>query len=282
MSAAHEDFLCQMARLSTERAEGARQRRAALEAEALEAPAVVPLSLDDRFDLIAEIKRASPSVGNLADVEADAQALQQMLHSQATAYVDGGAAALSVLTEPSRFLGHLDHLRMVVAAVGGRRPVMRKDFLVHPVQLLETRAAGASGALLITRMLTDEALSEMLTVARDLGLFVLLEAFDAEDLRRMVGLGVSPAADHPGVLLGLNCRDLKSLQVDFERLFHDLPWPEGLRVAESGLSSPGHAARCARQGYRLALVGSALMTSGTPRDAARALIDTGRREVPGG
>lgn len=267
------DFLSEMAQHSAKRA-------AAIDATALRkalstAPPTVPLRLD-RFDLIAEIKRASPSVGAFTDLDADPEAALAEVRAQAEAYVRGGAAALSVLTEPSRFKGDLDHLRAIVAQVAGRRPVMRKDFLVDPVQIVEARVAGASGVLLITRMLGDGQILELLDMASALGLFVLLEAFDEADLRRAEGLAVTPSPEHPGVLLGLNSRDLVSLQVDFERLLGDLPWPEGLRVAESGIDGPDHAARCAAAGYRLGLVGSALMRSGDPQATTEALLAAGR------
>ena len=144
---------------------------------------VVPLSLGS-FDVIAEIKQRSPAEGQLryrtpysrVQVPVD-------LIARAQAYAAGGAAAISVLTEPSRFDGELAHLEEVVAAVPDT-PVMRKDFLVEPVQVLEARKAGASGVLLITTMLSDAKLRAMLDCAFEHGMFVLLESFDEEDLRR--------------------------------------------------------------------------------------------------
>ena len=133
------DFLQQMAKHSAERAAAAGEIRAA----DLDRP-VVPLTLS-AFDVIAEIKGRSPAEGKLASVDLDRA-------GQARRYADGGAAAISVLTEPSRFDGHLAHLEEVVAAVP-QTPVMRKDFLVEPVQILEARRAGASGVLLIAAML---------------------------------------------------------------------------------------------------------------------------------
>jgi len=137
-------------------------------------------------------------------------------------------------------------------------PVMRKDFLVDPVQVLEARAAGASGILLILRMLDDVRLDQMVELAQELGMFVLLEAFDAEDLAR--------AAHFKGVFLGLNCRDLSTLAVDNER-FEALASAfvgDQIRVAESGMSDPEDARRVAGMGYTLALVGSALMRAEDP------------------
>ena len=164
------DFLQQMAKLSAQRAAAAGSVRMG----DLDKP-LVPLRLGG-FDIIAEIKGRSPAEGALAGADVDRV-------SRAQAYVRGGAAAISVLTEPSRFDGALEHLEEVAAAVPGT-PVMRKDFLVEPLQVLEARKAGASGVLLITAMLSDNMLRAMLDAAYDLGMFVLLEAFDENDLAR--------------------------------------------------------------------------------------------------
>jgi len=199
--------------------------------------------------VIAEVKRSAPSVGRLAGAGLD-------IVAQARAYAAGGAGAISVLTEPSRFDGELADLEAVAAAV--RVPVMRKDFLVDPIQIYEAAAHGASGVLLILRMLDDARLAEMLAVADELGLFVLLEAFDAGDLSR-----VPPHTDH---LVGLNCRNLASLQVDFAR-FEALAsaFPAGsTKVAESGILTVEDARRVEALGYDAALVGSALMRSDDP------------------
>ena len=163
------DFLKTMAELSAERA-----AQASLPDLASAKP-VVPLSLQ-QFDVIAEIKDHSPSEGALAREQRDRI-------TQAQQYVIGGAAAISVLTEPRRFKGTLQHLQDVVHAVPNT-PVMRKDFLVEPVQILEARAAGASGVLLIATMLDDAQLEEMLAFAIDHGMFVLLATFDSNDLMR--------------------------------------------------------------------------------------------------
>ena len=136
---------------------------------------LVPLALG-AFDVIAEIKDRSPAEGDLATPESDRA-------ERARQYAAGGAAAISVLTEPSRFAGSLAHLEEVAAAVPGV-PVMRKDFLVDPVQVLEARSAGASGVLLIINMLPDDVLHTMLDACFDNGMFVLLEGFDADDLDR--------------------------------------------------------------------------------------------------
>ena len=164
------DFLKTMAASSAERAAVARRFVAADFDKT-----VTPLGTDG-FGVIAEIKDRSPAEGELAVPGSDRI-------ERASQYVAGGAAAISVLTEPSRFSGSLEHLESVVAAVPGT-PVMRKDFLVEPVQVDEARAAGASGVLLIVAMLTDRKLREMLDRAHEHGLFVLLEAFDSDDLVR--------------------------------------------------------------------------------------------------
>jgi len=214
---------------------------------------VVPLSLD-RFGVIAEIKRRSPAEGPLSP------AGDSHLSVRAQEYAAGGAAAISVLTEPSRFDGELAHLEEVAAAVPGT-PVMRKDFLVEPVQVLEARKAGASGVLLITTMLEDANLRAMLDCAWDHGMFVLLESFDEEDLKRSTRY-----LDGPGqLLIGVNTRNLRTLEVDGDRLQNFGPLlPDATCVAESGLHSPEDAARVAGWGYSMALVGTALMRSDDP------------------
>jgi indole-3-glycerol phosphate synthase len=153
---------------------------------------------------------------------------------------------------------------------------MRKDFLVDPVQILEARAAGASGVLLIAAMLSDSELDDMLAAAAEQGLFVLLEAFDPADLDRIARLKLP--TDRIAVLVGINSRDLRSLAVDFARfaalaaqIRRDVP-----SVAESGIANEKDIDAVAASGYRLALVGSALMRDGDPRRTAGAFIAAGR------
>jgi indole-3-glycerol phosphate synthase len=155
---------------------------------------------------------------------------------------------------------------------------MRKDFLVDPYQVLEARANGAGGVLLIVRMVERDRLVAMLDAAAGQGLFVLLEAFDAHDLGIAAGLAVERRGRDEQVLMGLNCRDLQTLQIDFarfEQLRDRLPteWPA---VAESGVITPGDAAHVARLGYRLALVGTTLMQRDDPAQAVRELLVAGR------
>ncbi len=254
------DFLREMAQASRARAKTARSSTGPH-------PQLRPLNRQ-RFDLIAEVKLQAPSTGVLATPHDPLS----MVVTQAQAYAAGGAAALSVLTEPSRFGGSLDHLQAVAEAV--ELPVMRKDFLVDPIQVHEARAAGASGVLLILGILDDAALTDCLEAAADLGLFVLLEAFDSAELRRAAPfLG-------PGILLGLNCRDLRTLAVVPDRLCSMAgSFPEGaVRVAESGLRSPGDIQRVAASGYSLALVGSALMQTPDPEHLVAQMLLAGRSQ----
>jgi len=260
------DFLQMMAAGSRERAAMA----ASFSSSDFDKP-VVPLTLA-AFDVIAEIKERSPAEGDLSYGDSDR-------NSRARAYAAGGAAAISVLTEPSRFDGELAHLEEVVAAVPDT-PVMRKDFLVEPVQILEARKAGASGVLLITTMLSDAKLREMLDCAWEHGLFVLLESFDAEDLGRTSGLLANEAdrdqALNGQLLVGVNTRNLRTLEVDADRLRSLAPaLPEARCVAESGLLIPDDAARVAGWGYRMALVGTALMRSDDPTALVAAMREAG-------
>ena len=232
---------------------------------------VVPLSLG-AFDVIAEIKERSPAEGDLSQGGVDRSA-------RAESYAAGGAAAISVLTEPSRFDGALTHLEEVAAAVPNT-PVMRKDFLVDPVQILEARKSGASGVLLITTMLSDAKLREMLDSAWEHGLFVLLESFDEEDLRRTSALLEAPVdrdkAEAGQLLVGVNTRNLRTLEVDADRLKNLAPaLPAARCVAESGLLVADDAARVAGWGYQMALVGTALMRSADPTSLIGAMREAG-------
>ena len=237
------------------------------------APAPPPLALD-RFDVIAELKLRSPSAGPLARHGLFPAA-------QIEAYAAGGAAAVSVLTEPEEFGGSLEHLAQAAAALAARgRPAMRKDFLTDPYQVLEARAAGAGGVLIIVTMLSDADVRELLAAARECGLFALLEAFDASDLERIASLEIAESSSPP-VLAGVNCRNLDTLDVDFARfaaLARHLP-PGLPAVAESGIGNGDDARAVAEAGYRLALVGSALMRSADPGAAVADLVAAGRRAV---
>jgi len=274
-------LLSDMNRSSHQRVREAKERvpEAALRAAILSSPPPPKLELAAHgFDLIAELKLRSPSIGDLSATSVDPV-------RRLEAYAEGGAAICSILTEPTRFDGDLEHLR--VAADTLRRygvPAMRKDFLVDPYQVLEARAYGASGVLLIVRMVPRDRLAALLDCAAEQGLFVLLEAFDAADLRVTNELARERSGRDEQVLMGLNCRDLETLQIEFERFAElrgqmPLDWP---CVAESGVSKPADAARIASLGYRLALVGTLLMQRADSERAVRELLEAGRKALPWG
>jgi indole-3-glycerol phosphate synthase len=280
-AASGEDFLARMATASHRRLEQAMARCG--ERELRTRIAGLPLPPAPRFTtgtfhLIAEVKRRSPSAGALASA-----ALSPV--EQARAYAQGGAVAISVLTEPEEFHGDLEHLTQIAQALPGLA-VMRKDFLVGIYQLLEARAAGAAGVLLIAAMIEPVLLEAMIDCALDLGLFVLVEVFDRDELPGCVPIVRSIAATERGrgrVLLGVNCRSLRTLAVDLGRfaalapqLPRELPW-----VAESGIETPAQAAEVAQLGYDIALVGTALMRAGDPAASVRAMLDVGRNASGG-
>jgi indole-3-glycerol phosphate synthase len=268
-------FLDEMASASRARVRAARERRpeGALEETARATPAPPALRLAaGGFDLIAELKLRSPAAGALA-----APGLHD-LDARVAAYARAGAAAVSVLTEPSRFDGSLEHLQRAARTLAPLGvPVMRKDFLVDPYQVLEARAAGAGGVLVIVRMLSRSDIEALLECARAHGLFVLLEAFDARDIEVIHEL---LATGRPGPLLlaGVNCRDLATLEVVPDRLIELAPLlPQGVpTVAESGVASAADARQVAAAGYALALVGSALMQGSDPQALAAGLLAAGR------
>jgi indole-3-glycerol phosphate synthase len=204
--------------------------------------------------LIAEYKRASPSAGAIAEPD---------VASQARAYEEGGAAAISVLTEPTRFDGALADLRAVRLAAG--LPVVRKDFLVHPAQVIESRAAGSDAILLIAAALSELELKGMLAVAADLGLGALVETHSEEDLAKAL------ATDAP--VIGVNARDLETLEVDVERALAMLPDVPSDRVAvlESGVSTRVDVERAIDAGAGVVLVGETLMRSPDPAATIRSL-----------
>jgi len=279
------DFLTQMAQSSRERTERARALcpEAVLREQAAASAPAPPLQLSDAgFDLIAELKLRSPALGLLST----AGALEVAINTRVQAYAAGGAAMVSVLTEPTRFDGALSHLEQATAALAGRVPVLRKDFLVDRYQVYEARAAGAGGVLLILRMLDEAALAALLESCIEMHLFALLEAFDEADLARAQRL-IERYRHDVRLLVGVNSRDLETLRVRSERLAALAPrLPAGVpRVAESGIESSADAAQCVRAGYDLALVGGALMKSTAPEQTVRTLLAAGRaavapREVP--
>lgn len=276
-------FLDQMAAGSRQRVADAlaREPLAAIERRARESAMPPALQLDGRFDLIAELKLRSPALGRLGATTDD-------LTARVRTYAEAGSAAVSVLTEPGRFDGSLEHLRAAAAALAPLGvPAMRKDFLVDPYQLFEARAAGAGGALLIVRMLSRDTLDEMLDCAAALGLFVLLEAFDEADIavaaqlgavrRRSVRAAGTEQRPTPP-LIGVNSRDLQTLEVVPARLttLAALLPADRPRVAESGIEDPADVERVARAGYDMALVGGALMKASDPGALVRAMLVAGR------
>lgn len=205
-------------------------------------------AIEEGVAIIAEVKRASPSAGDIAP-ETDPVL-------QATAYDVAGAAAISVLTEPSHFKGSLDDLRAVCAAV--EHPVLRKDFLIDPSELMEARAAGADSVLLITAALPGGALVDMLAAARDLGMEPLVEIHSDEDLERVLATDAE--------VIGVNARDLESLAVDPATARARLALIPADRVAvlESGIRTRGDVEAAVLAGASAILVGEALMRAADP------------------
>lgn len=242
--------------------------RAELCARALAQPAPLDFAATLRapgVSLIAEVKRASPSRGDL-NAELDPASLAQ-------GYVAGGAAAISVLTEPSRFRGSLADLAAVHASLeraGLARPLLRKDFIVDSYQLYEARDAGAAAALLIVAALDDAALAELYDAACELELTPLIEVHDAAEMARAAAL-------RPPVI-GINNRDLRTMRVDLATTARLRPLAPGdcLVVAESGIHTAGDVLRLAALGVDAMLVGEALVTARNPVAQARILAEAGR------
>ena len=221
---------------------------AAVEAAASAAPPALDvleaLRPAERVKIIAEVKRASPSRGRLADIP-DPAAL-------AASYETGGASAISVLTEQRRFGGSLDDLRDVRDAVS--LPVLRKDFLVDEYQVLEARAAGADLVLLIVAALDQPALARLFDLTVSLGMTALVEAHDADEVERALEVGAG--------LVGVNARDLATFELDqdlFGRLADRIP-ASVIRVAESAVKTAADVAHYRRAGADVVLVGEALVT----------------------
>ena len=224
------------------------------------APRPIAASLaDPGLHLLAEVKRRSPSAGDIAAGD-DAVA-------RARAYAAGGAAAISVLCEPHWFGGSLGDLRAVRAAVSV--PVLAKEFVVDPRQLDLVRAAGADVVLLLAVLHPAARLARLVGQARDLGLEPLVEAHDARELDAALATGAR--------LIGINNRDLGTLEVDPERAvrLRDLIPADRLAVAESGVRDTATVARWRASGFDAALVGEALMRSPDPAAAARAFVSAG-------
>lgn len=265
------DFLAEMRAAGSDRADEAVRREAEYRAIAAELPPATRLAESGGFRIIAEAKLASPAEGRLADDGDDVSRVVDL----ARAYESGGASCISVLTVPERFDGSLAQLDAVAGAVGV--PVLRKDFLVSPAQVVEARAHGASGALLIARMLDGGRLAEMIDIVTEMGMFALVELFDEADL------ALAEPAFERDVLVGVNARNLTDLSVDQGRLTSMGPRLPGhlVRVAESGIRGPEDVARLVEAGYDMALVGTSLVRSGDPATAVRELVTAGTDAMSG-
>ncbi|MFJ9041563.1 indole-3-glycerol phosphate synthase TrpC [Streptomyces sp. NPDC102406] len=209
--------------------------------------------------VIAEVKRASPSRGPLAEIPDPA--------GLATAYEKGGAAAISVLTERRRFGGSLADLDAVRAAVTA--PVLRKDFVVDPYQVWEARAHGADLVLLIVAALEQPLLADLVALATETGLTALVETHDEAEAERALAAGAR--------VVGVNARDLRTLRVDPSTFGRVVPWlpDDVVRVAESGVRGPTDVARYGALGADAVLVGESLVTRGGGARAAVAALGSG-------
>lgn len=243
---------------------GLRLRTGDLERAALSRP--VPGGFEaalrrEQVALIAEVKRRSPSAGAINE------SLDPVVLAEA--YVRGGAAAISVLTDGPFFGGSLADLEAVVGRVSV--PVLRKDFILDEVQLFEARASGASAALLIVRALDHATLARLIHFAEELELATLVETHNAEELRIALNAGAR--------IIGVNSRDLDNFSIDCAsawRLLGTLP-AEVIAVAESGMATANDVEAAARAGADAVLIGSALASAGDPEGTARETAGVPRR-----
>ncbi len=235
---------------------------AAVEKDAMSRPpardALQVLAPADRVKIIAEVKRASPSRGDLAAIPDPAL--------QARLYEQGGASTISVLTEQRRFKGSLADLEAVRDAVS--LPVLRKDFIATEYQVLEARAAGADLVLLIVAALPQETLERLHALTVDLGMTPLVETHSAEEVDR--------AADVGARLIGVNARDLSTFELDrdlFGRLAERIP-AGAVKIAESAVLTPADVTHYRADGADVVLIGEALVT-GDPVATLTAFLEAG-------
>lgn len=210
--------------------------------------------------VVAEVKRSSPSRGVInRDLD---------LETQVVAYEAGGAAAVSILTEPMRFGGSNEDLSRARGAV--RLPLLKKDFHVEPVQILEARALGASAALVIARAVSPSRLAELLSAGTDAGIEILVEVRDERELDLALTLGAG--------LIGVNNRNLETLEIDPDTSLRILPLIPGdiVAIAESGVRSVQDVERLGRAGANAVLVGSEVSASSDPEAAVRSLTGVTR------
>lgn len=220
--------------------------------------ALAALAPADRVKIIAEVKRASPSRGDLAAIPDPAH--------QASLYQQGGASAISVLTEGRRFKGSLADLEAVKASVS--LPVLRKDFIATPYQVLEARAAGADLVLLIVAALEQPLLAELHALVRELGMTPLVETHSLEEVQR--------AADIGATLIGVNARNLSTFELDrdlFGRLAEHIP-ADAVKIAESAVLTPADVAHYRAAGADVVLIGEALVTN-DPVTTLHAFLEAG-------
>jgi indole-3-glycerol phosphate synthase len=224
------------------------------------APSLLDALRGGTVAVIGEVKRRSPSKGAIAP-SLDALA-------QAEAYASGGAAAVSILTEPAHFGGSIEDLRGVRSAV--KIPALKKDFHVTVIQLVEARLLGSSAALVIARALSPQRMRELMEHARMIGLELLVEVRDEWELER--------ALQHGASMVGVNNRNLETLEIDSrtaERVIPKIP-PSVIAVAESGVRTRDDVERYAAVGADAVLVGSALSASADPVAATEALVGVTR------